>query len=110
MRSHIWWTLQSPLGSEAINSMIAQRACSALLMQVFYPAQLPWRTPHAPRPVRTNEKGSPGGYGGRPTGEPERRAEMRTTAHAQSARLSLKPSVRLAAMFQEFVYWGREGK
>jgi len=64
----------------------------------------------APRPVRKNEKGSPGGYGGRPTGEPERRAEMRTTAHAQSARLSLKPSVRLAAMFQEFVYWGREGK
>ena len=35
MRSHIWWTLQSPLGSEAINSMIARRACSALLMQVF---------------------------------------------------------------------------
>ena len=92
-------------------SRIARRACSDLLMQVFLPPRNSrWRTPHAPRPVRTNEKGSPGGYGGRPTGEPERRAEMRTTAHAQSARLSLKPSVRLAAMFQEFVYWGREGK
>ena len=63
--------------------------------------------PEAPQRSQ-RRKGSPIAAHGLPPASLSGVAEQaRTTAHALSAHLSLKPSVRLAAMCQEFVSWGR---